>query len=165
MPSAAARCRTGRDEHRGASPASTPIRWSTGRWSRRPSEYIAAGDIFQVVLSQRVDVADAGAPVHDLPGAADDQSRARTCSISTSAITTIVGASPEMLVRVEDGVVTNHPIAGTRPRGADAEAGRRAGRGAAGRPEGAGRAHHAGRSRPQRRRPRLEARARCECRG
>src|SRR5690606_2203073 len=29
----------------------------------------------------------------------------------------IVGASPELLVRLEDGVVTNHPIAGTRPRG------------------------------------------------
>jgi anthranilate synthase component 1 len=34
----------------------------------------------------------------------------------------IVGASPELLVRVEDGVVTNHPIAGTRPRGATPEA-------------------------------------------
>ncbi len=33
----------------------------------------------------------------------------------------IVGASPEMLVRVEDGVVTTHPIAGTRPRGATPE--------------------------------------------
>ena len=31
----------------------------------------------------------------------------------------IVGASPEMLVRVEDGLVETHPIAGTRPRGAD----------------------------------------------
>src|SRR5680860_114634 len=30
----------------------------------------------------------------------------------------VVGASPELLVRLEDGVVTNHPIAGTRPRGA-----------------------------------------------
>ncbi len=29
----------------------------------------------------------------------------------------IVGASPELLVRVEDGMVSNHPIAGTRPRG------------------------------------------------
>ena len=29
----------------------------------------------------------------------------------------VVGASPELLVRLEDGVVTNHPIAGTRPRG------------------------------------------------
>ena len=33
----------------------------------------------------------------------------------------VVGASPEMLVRVEDGVVTTHPIAGTRPRGATPE--------------------------------------------
>jgi anthranilate synthase component 1 len=32
----------------------------------------------------------------------------------------IVGSSPEMLVRVEDGTVTTHPIAGTRPRGRDA---------------------------------------------
>ncbi len=31
----------------------------------------------------------------------------------------IVGASPELLVRVEDGTVSNHPIAGTRPRGKD----------------------------------------------
>jgi len=31
----------------------------------------------------------------------------------------IVGASPELLVRVEDGVASNHPIAGTRPRGKD----------------------------------------------
>jgi anthranilate synthase component I len=31
----------------------------------------------------------------------------------------IVGASPELLVRVEDGIVSNHPIAGTRPRGRD----------------------------------------------
>jgi anthranilate synthase component I len=33
----------------------------------------------------------------------------------------VVGASPELLVRVEDGIVTNHPIAGTRPRGASEE--------------------------------------------
>ena len=34
----------------------------------------------------------------------------------------IVGASPELLVRVEDGIVSNHPIAGTRPRGKDNKA-------------------------------------------
>jgi anthranilate synthase component 1 len=34
----------------------------------------------------------------------------------------IVGASPELLVRVEDGIVSNHPIAGTRPRGGDNKA-------------------------------------------
>ncbi|MHB8104826.1 MAG: anthranilate synthase component I [Dehalococcoidales bacterium] len=33
----------------------------------------------------------------------------------------IVGASPELLVRVEDGIVSNHPIAGTRPRGKDSD--------------------------------------------
>ena len=33
----------------------------------------------------------------------------------------IVGASPELLVRVEDGIVSNHPIAGTRPRSQDSE--------------------------------------------
>jgi anthranilate synthase component 1 len=33
----------------------------------------------------------------------------------------IVGASPELLVRVEDGIVSNHPIAGTRPRSADSK--------------------------------------------
>jgi anthranilate synthase component 1 len=36
----------------------------------------------------------------------------------------IVGASPELLVRVEDGIVSNHPIAGTRPRGRDIKADR-----------------------------------------
>jgi anthranilate synthase component 1 len=36
----------------------------------------------------------------------------------------IVGASPELLVRVEDGIVSNHPIAGTRPRGKDNKADR-----------------------------------------
>ena len=34
----------------------------------------------------------------------------------------VVGSSPEMLVRVNDGEVENRPIAGTRPRGTDAEA-------------------------------------------
>ncbi len=34
----------------------------------------------------------------------------------------IVGTSPELLVRVEDGIVSNHPIAGTRPRSADSQA-------------------------------------------
>jgi len=33
----------------------------------------------------------------------------------------IVGASPELLVRVEDGIVSNHPIAGTRPRSQDSQ--------------------------------------------
>ena len=80
-------------------------------------EYIAAGDIFQVVLSQRFTAPFELPPLElyralrrinpspflyflDLPGFA------------------VVGSSPEILVRVRDGEVTIRPIAGTRPRGA-----------------------------------------------
>jgi anthranilate synthase component I len=85
---------------------------------RRAKEYIAAGDIFQVVLSQRL----------DRPTAADPFTIYRALrAVNPSPYMyflqfgdfQIVGASPELLVRLEDGVVTNHPIAGTYPRGAD----------------------------------------------
>jgi len=85
---------------------------------RRAQEYIAAGDIFQVVLSQRV----------DRPTAADPFTIYRALrAVNPSPYMyflqfgdfQIVGASPELLVRLEDGTVTNHPIAGTYPRGAD----------------------------------------------
>lgn len=85
----------------------------------RAKEYIAAGDIFQVVLAQRFTCPFPLPPLAlyralrrvnpspflyflDLPGFA------------------VVGSSPEILVRVRDGEVTIRPIAGTRPRGADA---------------------------------------------
>ena len=81
-------------------------------------EYIKAGDIFQVVLSQRVDV---DTPVH--PFTIYRALRAVNPSPYMFYLDfndyQIVGASPELLVRVEDGVVTNHPIAGTRPRGSN----------------------------------------------
>ena len=67
---------------------------------------------------------------------------------------TLVGSSPEIMVRVVDGRVTVRPLAGTRPprpnRGRRPAAGRRT----VGRSEGTGRARDAGRSGPQRRRPR-----------
>ncbi|MBO6768623.1 MAG: anthranilate synthase component I [Erythrobacter sp.] len=83
----------------------------------RAKDYIEAGDIFQVVLSQRFTSPFALPPMAlyralrrvnpspflyflDMPGFA------------------IVGSSPEILVRVRDGEVTIRPIAGTRPRGA-----------------------------------------------
>ncbi|MBX7526861.1 anthranilate synthase component I [Qipengyuania vesicularis] len=86
----------------------------------RAKEYIAAGDIFQVVLSQRFTAPFELPPVSlyralrrvnpspflyflDLPGFA------------------VVGSSPEILVRVRDNEVTVRPIAGTRPRGSTAE--------------------------------------------
>jgi anthranilate synthase component I len=83
---------------------------------KRAKDYITAGDIFQVVLSQRVDVPT---PVH--PFTIYRALRAINPSPYMFYLDfvdhQIVGASPELLVRLEDGVVTNHPIAGTRPRG------------------------------------------------
>ena len=80
-------------------------------------EYIAAGDIFQVVLSQRVDVPS---NVHPF----SVYRALRTINPSPYMFYLdfidhqIVGASPELLVRLEGHTLTNHPIAGTRPRGA-----------------------------------------------
>ena len=82
----------------------------------RAQDYIAAGDIFQVVLAQRFTAPFALPPFElyrslrrinpspflyhlDLPGFA------------------LIGSSPEILVRVRDGAITVRPIAGTRPRG------------------------------------------------
>ena len=80
-------------------------------------KYIRQGDIFQVVLSQRVDI--------DTPAHPFSIYRAlRTVNPSPYMFYLdfgehqVVGASPELLVRLENGVVSNHPIAGTRPRGA-----------------------------------------------
>ena len=93
---------------------------------RDAKEYIAAGDIFQVVLSQRFtretnvepfDVYRAIRRVNPSPymfffdfGLVDDEPLF------------IVGSSPEMFVRLEGRTASLRPIAGTRPRGADAEA-------------------------------------------
>lgn len=85
-------------------------------------EYIRAGDAFQIVLSQRLSRKTSATPVNIyralrmlnpspymffLHYPADNSHQALT----------IVGASPEMLVRLEDGIATVRPIAGTRPRG------------------------------------------------
>ena len=87
----------------------------------KAKEYIGAGDIFQVVLSQRFEV--------DLPTSAFEIYRAlRIVNPSPYMYflkmpdTTIVGSSPEMLVRVRDRQLEYRPIAGTLPRGTtDAE--------------------------------------------
>ena len=80
-------------------------------------EDIAAGDIFQVVLSQRVDIPTPAHPF-TLYRALRTVNPSPYMFYLDYVEHQIVGASPELLVRVEDGVVTNHPIAGTRPRGA-----------------------------------------------
>ncbi|WP_137888914.1 anthranilate synthase component I [Pseudomonas sp. 2FE] len=84
-------------------------------------EYILAGDCMQVVPSQRMSIDFKAAPI--------DLYRALRCFNPTPYMYFfnfgdfhVVGSSPEVLVRVEDNLVTVRPIAGTRPRGASEEA-------------------------------------------
>ncbi|MBC3465628.1 anthranilate synthase component I [Pseudomonas sp. RW10S2] len=89
----------------------------------RIKEYILAGDCMQVVPSQRMSIDFKAAPI--------DLYRALRCFNPTPYMYFfnfgdfhVVGSSPEVLVRVEDNLVTVRPIAGTRPRGANEEADR-----------------------------------------
>jgi anthranilate synthase component 1 len=86
---------------------------------RKAKEYIMAGDIFQVVPSQRF----------SRPTSAESLSIYRALRMVNPSpymfyLRTpegdLVGSSPELLVRVIDAQITNHPIAGTRRRGKDA---------------------------------------------
>ncbi|HUG40552.1 MAG TPA: anthranilate synthase component I [Longimicrobiales bacterium] len=83
---------------------------------RRIQEYIAAGDAFQVVLSQRLEVPLRARPF-DLYRALRSVNPSPYMYYLELDGVVLAGASPEVLVRVEDGEVTVRPIAGTRPRG------------------------------------------------
>lgn len=84
----------------------------------RAKEYIRAGDILQVVLSQRFRIPFQGEPF-------DVYRKLRALNPSPYlyyldfGAYQVIGSSPEMLVRVEDDIVETCPIAGTRPRGKD----------------------------------------------
>jgi len=93
---------------------------------RAAKEHIAAGDIFQVVLSQRFSRETSASPF-------DVYRAVRRLNPSPYMFFFdfgdldgepfyLVGASPEMFVRLEDGIASLRPIAGTRPRGADPSA-------------------------------------------
>ncbi len=87
---------------------------------RKCVEYIRAGDIFQVVFSQRLEV-----PLPTHPFQIYRTLRVVNPSpfmfyVRTPSVT-LVGSSPEVMVRVVDGLVTVRPLAGTRPRGATEE--------------------------------------------
>jgi anthranilate synthase component I len=91
---------------------------------RKCVEYIRAGDIFQVVLSQRLKM-----PLRTHPFEIYRTLRVVNPSpfmfyVRTPSIT-LVGSSPEVMVRVVDGQVTVRPLAGTRPRGKTDEEDRR----------------------------------------
>ncbi len=79
-------------------------------------EYIKAGDIFQVVPSQRLTVETDATPF-DIYRSLRVVNPSPFLFLLNTPELTLVGSSPEILCRVEDGIVTNRPIAGTRPRG------------------------------------------------
>lgn len=99
--------------------ASTATREEYEDGVRRVQEYIAAGDAFQVVLSQRLSV-PLEAPAFDLYRALRTLNPSPYLFFLDLDGFQLVGSSPEVMVRVEDGKALVRPIAGTRPRGANA---------------------------------------------
>jgi anthranilate synthase component I len=88
---------------------------------QRIREYITAGDVFQVVLSQRLSMS-LHAPPFEVYRALRGLNPSPYLYLLELDGMALVGSSPEVLVRVEQGRVIVRPIAGTRPRGAsDAE--------------------------------------------
>jgi len=98
----------------------------------RTKEYIAAGDVFQAVLSQRFDVEPQvdsfqvyralrmvnPSPYMFFLRSAVEADTAKRSSKARKTLIELAGSSPELLVRVHQGKVEYRPIAGTRPRGA-----------------------------------------------
>lgn len=111
------------DAEPGPIPRSTPAEFAAA--IERSKQHIRDGDVFQVVISQRFD--------HEVTAEAIDVYRVlRTLNPSPymyllsledarGEAYSIVGSSPEALVRVSDQRVNMHPIAGSRPRGATPE--------------------------------------------
>lgn len=83
-------------------------------------EYIKAGDIFQVVLSQRFSI-DVEADPFDLYRILRVVNPSPYMFYLSLGENSVVGASPEMLTRVENGSIEVRPIAGTRKRGKNSE--------------------------------------------
>ncbi len=79
-------------------------------------EYINAGDAFQIVLSQRFQTETTAHPF-DIYRALRVVNPSPFMFYVRAGAVTLVGASPEIMCRVENGEITNRPLAGTRPRG------------------------------------------------
>tara|TARA_Y100000996_G_scaffold399257_1_gene368104 strand:+ start:2126 stop:3598 length:1473 start_codon:yes stop_codon:yes gene_type:complete len=83
-------------------------------------QYIENGDIIQAVLSQRFSV-ETGAHPFEIYRSLRAINPSPYMYFMKFKDTHIVGASPELLVKIENNIIENHPIAGTRPRGKDAK--------------------------------------------
>ncbi len=86
----------------------------------KAKHYIRSGDTFQVVLSRKIKFDLKADPVSLYCGLRNINPSPYMFYLSFGEIQ-IVGSSPEIMVKVEDGVVELRPIAGTRPRGKEAE--------------------------------------------
>ena len=87
---------------------------------RAGQEYIKAGDIFQFVPSQRLRVTSKANPL-DVYRALRIINPSPFMFFLKSPACTLIGSSPEILCRVQDGKITSRPLAGTRRRGATEE--------------------------------------------
>lgn len=90
----------------------------------RIKDYIVAGDVMQTVLSQRMSIPYTAPPL-DVYRALRTLNPSPYMYYMNMGDFHIVGSSPEILTRLEDGLVTVRPIAGTRPRGKTEEEDRR----------------------------------------
>jgi anthranilate synthase component 1 len=84
---------------------------------RAAKEYIAAGDAFQIVLSQRLSCRTSAPPFAIYRALRALNPSPYMFFLRFGEDFSLIGASPEMMVRLEDGIATTRPIAGTRPRG------------------------------------------------
>ncbi len=82
----------------------------------RAKQYIYDGDIFQVVLSNRLE-ADAEGSLFDVYRVLRTENPSPYMFYFSSDDIEMAGSSPETLVKLEDGVLHTYPLAGTRPRG------------------------------------------------
>jgi anthranilate synthase component 1 len=102
---------------RGA-PRSTLTRESFEAAVRRCKEYVRAGDIIQAVLSRRLEIPTSADPF-DIYRALRIINPSPYMYYLRLGDLRLVGSSPEVLVRLEEGRIDLRPIAGTRPRGRD----------------------------------------------
>ena len=87
---------------------------------KRIKEYIIEGDVMQVVLSQRMSVPFKAEPFNLYRALRSSNPSPYMYYLNLDDFH-VVGASPEVLVRLENNIVTVRPIAGTRPRGKNKE--------------------------------------------